>query len=96
MEDILNCSVDESPESATQGISGDIINTEGSEEVFKTPGLIISDLKTSLSSYFAPNAKTRIARGEQFKVKARRLTLNGDIAYLIDWDNPGQASALDC
>ena len=89
VEDILNCSVDESPEPETHG---DIINTE--EDVFKTPGLIISDLKTSLSSYFAPNAKTRIAQGEQFKVKARRLTLNGDIAYLIDWETP--ASGLDC
>merc|ERR1719350_864791 len=56
--------------------------------VFKIPGLI-SDLKSSLSSYFAPtSAKTRISRGDQFTVKARRLILSGDIAYLIDWESP--------
>ena len=63
------------------------------DPVFKIPGLIISDLKSSLSSYFAPNAKTRIARGEKFTVKARRLILNGDIAYLIDWESPQDSSA---
>ena len=46
--------------------------------VFKIPSVI--------TSYFAPNAKTRIAGGNAFQVKARRLTLNGDIAYLINWE----------
>ena len=46
----------------------------------------MSDLKAPLSSYFAPSAKKRIERGDKFRVKARRLTLNGDIAYLIDWE----------
>lgn len=46
--------------------------------VFKIPSLI--------TSYFAPTAKTRIAGGNAFGVKARRLTLNGDIAYLINWE----------
>ena len=58
--------------------------------VFKTPGLI-SDLGASLTSYFSlPTARTRIHRGDQFRVQAKRLTLNGDIAYLLDWDTPGQ------
>ena len=91
VEDILSGSVGENTGSEA---AGDAINTNETEEVFKTPGLIISDLTNSLSSYFAPNAKTRIAQGEQFRVKARRLTLNGDIAYLIDWDNQG--SGLEC
>ena len=56
------------------------------EEEFKSPGIKLSDLKGSLSSYFAPSAKKRIERGDQFRVKARRLTLNGDIAYLLDWE----------
>jgi hypothetical protein len=60
--------------------------------VFKTPGLI-SDLTSSLTSYFAPTAKTRIARGENFHVKARRLILSGDIAYLIDWESGEPATA---
>ena len=53
---------------------------------FKTPGIKLADLKGSLSSYFAPSAKRRLERGDKFRVKARRLTLNGDIAYLIDWE----------
>ena len=63
----------------------EILN-DSSEEVFKTPTISISELKSSLTSYFAPNAKTRIAGGNAFSVKARRLTLNGDIAYLINWE----------
>ena len=48
------------------------------DSVFKIPSVI--------TSYFAPTAKTRIAGGNAFQVKARRLTLNGDIAYLINWE----------
>ena len=57
-----------------------------SDDVFKTPTISISELRSSLTSYFAPNAKTRIVGGNAFSVKARRLTLNGDIAYLINWE----------
>jgi len=57
------------------------------DPVFKSPSIKLADLKGSLSSYFAPSAKKRIGRGDKFRVKARRLTLNGDIAYLIDWEN---------
>lgn len=93
VEQILNSNVREIPGSE---IKSDIVNnTEESEEVFKTPGLVISDLKTSLSSYFAPNAKSRIDRGEQFQVKARRLTLEGDIAYLIDWEEDEEEEAIE-
>ena len=53
---------------------------EDSDErgVFKIPHVI--------TSYFAPTAKTRIVGGNAFQVKAKRLTLNGDIAYLINWE----------
>jgi len=64
--------------------AGDPIDEE--EDEFKSPGIKLSDLKAPLSSYFAPSAKKRIERGDKFRVKARRLTLNGDIAYLIDWE----------
>ena len=33
-----------------------------------------------------PDAKTRIAGGIAFEVKARRLTMNENLEYLIDWD----------
>lgn len=50
----------------------------------KTPGKFLNDLKHSLNSYFG--AETRISKGEKFKVIARRLTIDGDIQYLIEWD----------
>ena len=72
MEDILN----DSPETGS-------LNTDS---VFKTPTISISELKSNVTNYFAPNATTRIVGGNAFSVKARRLTLNGDIAYLINWE----------
>ena len=56
------------------------------DSVFKTPTISISELKSNVTNYFAPNATTRIVGGNAFSVKARRLTLNGDIAYLINWE----------
>ncbi|TRY72982.1 hypothetical protein TCAL_13306 [Tigriopus californicus] len=46
----------------------------------------LTDLKLSLNSYFG--AETRITKGERFNVNARRLTLDGDIQYLIEWEHP--------
>ena len=61
------------------------------EPTAKAPGL--ADLAAnSLSSYFAPTAKTRLARGERMQVKARRLVLSGAVAYLIDWEPPPGSS----
>ena len=103
VQDILNVSIEEEPtmprlESMEPPTPGEVVSPAGDESdpgdpddesaVFKIPGLI-SDFKSSLSSYFAPtSAKTRISRGDQFAVKARRLILSGDIAYLIDWESP--------
>jgi len=43
--------------------------------------------------HFTSSARRRISQGEKFIVKARRLTLNGDIAYLLDWeDSPSTSS----
>ena len=72
----------ESSEGCRENVK-DSTDTESEDDkdrpgVFKIPSLI--------TSYFAPTAKTRIAGGNAFGVKARRLTLNGDIAYLINWE----------
>ena len=70
------------------GVAGEMLaGRQDQEDHFKTPGIILSDLKCSLSNYFG--AQTRIVRGEEFRVKARRLTLNGDIAYLMEWQDSG-------
>ena len=105
VQDILNVSIEEEPtmprlesmEPPTPGEAaspaGDDSDADDESAVFKIPGLI-SDFKSSLSSYFAPtSAKMRISRGDQFTVKARRLILSGDIAYLIDWESPPNSTA---
>ena len=104
VQDILNVSIEEEPtmprlesmEPPTPGEAtspaGDSDPGEDEAAVFKIPGLI-SDFKSSLSSYFAPtSAKTRISRGDKFTVKARRLILSGDIAYLIDWESTASST----
>ena len=85
MEDILRAS-----ECLEGGEHGEELgkSEQEDEEAMRTPGIKLSDLKGSLSSYFAPSCKRRMERGDKFRVKARRLTLNGDIAYLIDWETP--------
>lgn len=70
-------------------------NTEDESQSFKSPGIKLADLKGTLSSYFAPCAKKRIAQGDLFSVNAKRLTLNGDIAYLIQWENPVSSEQYD-
>lgn len=70
-------------------------NTEDESQSFKSPGIKLSDLKGTLSSYFAPCAKKRMERGDIFSVNAKRLTLNGDIAYLIQWENPVPSEQYD-
>ena len=88
MTDILTTSMEQdSPATPTHSLAGDSEPEPDPDSVFKIPGLGLSSLPSSLSSYFAPTAKTRISRGEQFSVKARRLVLTGDIAYLIEWES---------
>ena len=47
------------------------------ESVLQMPSVITSDFPE-------PSAITRIAEGSAFKVKGRRMMLNGDIQYLIE------------
>lgn len=44
----------------------------------------IDDLKSSLNSYFG--AATRIAAGERFSIKAKRVGVNGKVECLIEWE----------
>lgn len=50
----------------------------------------IDDLKSSLNSYFG--AATRIAAGERFSIKAKRVGVNGKVECLIEWE--GAASGM--
>ena len=44
----------------------------------------IDDLKNSVSCFFG--ASSRIARGEKFCILAKRITMAGNLEYLIEWD----------
>ncbi|XP_008545132.1 PHD finger protein 19 [Microplitis demolitor] len=51
-----------------------------------TPDISMDDLKSSVNMYFG--AANRIASGEKFGVKAKRLSKSGQLQYLIEWEGP--------
>nr|CAH7722633.1 unnamed protein product [Callosobruchus chinensis] len=50
------------------------------------PEIDIDDLKSSVNIYFG--AANRIAAGERFQVKAKRIGPMGKIDYLLEWEGP--------
>lgn len=50
------------------------------------PDISMDDLKSSVNMYFG--AANRIASGEKFVVRAKRIGPNGQMQYLIEWEAP--------
>lgn len=57
--------------------------------VKQEPDAIMEDLKTSVNIYFG--AANRIATGERFFVKAKRIAPTGTVDYLIEWEGSSNA-----
>lgn len=55
--------------------------------VKQEPDISMDDLKSSVNIYFG--AANRIAAGERFTVKAKRVGPSGKLEFLIEWDGPG-------
>lgn len=58
--------------------------TQKSSPVKQEPDISIDDLKSSVNSYFG--AANRIAAGERFTMKAKRIGVSGKVECLIEWE----------
>lgn len=65
---------------------GSPVKTGGQES-----DISMDDLKSSVSSYFG--AATRIAAGERYTVRARRIGPTGNVQYLIEWDRTSSTNS---
>lgn len=54
--------------------------------VKQEPDINMDDLKTSVNIYFG--AANRIATGERFFIKAKRIGPTGKVDYLLEWEGP--------
>lgn len=52
----------------------------------------MEDLKTSVNMYFG--AVNRIAAGERFTVRAKRIGPTGKLECLIEWEGPGGSQGM--
>lgn len=59
------------------------ITTPTSSPIKQNPTISLDDLKTSVNIYFG--AANRIAAGEKFTIRAKRITPQGRTQYLIEW-----------
>ncbi|XP_073979906.1 polycomb protein Pcl isoform X3 [Rhodnius prolixus] len=58
-------------------------STPSTSPIKSQPNFNMDDLKSTVNHYFG--ALNRIASGEKFTVKAKRITPDGKIQYLINW-----------
>lgn len=63
-----------------------IITTPTTSPIKQNSTISLDDLKTSVNIYFG--AANRIASGEKFTIRAKRITPQGRTQYLIEWENP--------
>ena len=85
---ILSTSIEGAGASAGAATTPSTAASLGGDSEPEAAAKVRADLAaTSLSSYFAPTARTRLARGERMQVRARRrLLTTGAVAYLLDWE----------